>query len=250
MAYIEVTATTTSSITARLNGLDTSYSGAARTAYWYCSSSASAVPVASDLAATQTLGNQIAAGNTVTVTGRSADSTYYLRAVVNNGTDTWDIKLDAKGRRAAATTASSGGGGGGGSTTTVAQWDWQSSELNRNAKKALYGELPAAYFDSGVWNALVDKIREVQIALGLPWLTYYAAEAKTMAPVGASFSAVMFNSALYNIHQHNSGSMNLGNDLYYVSRGDRIYGKLVINLARLLNMWIVVQDLDSGPVIT
>ena len=246
MAYIEVTATTTSSITARLNGLDTSYSGATRTAYWFCSTSASAVPVSSDLMATQTLANQSSAGGTVTITGRSADTTYYLRAVVNNGTDSWDITQDQSGRRAAATTKSQAESGG--ENPTVELWDWQKTPTRQNAKKALYGQLPAAYFDSGVWNALVSKIRQVQAALGLPWLTDYATQGKTMAAAGETFSAVKFNSALYNVHHYTGGQ--LGSGLYYVSRGDRIYGQLVINLAIALNAWIYTQDLDSGPIVT
>lgn len=74
MAGISLVSTTSSSITVRLTGLDSGYSQATRTCYWY---------VDSRQVKTTTLANQITQSPTVTFTGLDSDTRYTISCEIN-----------------------------------------------------------------------------------------------------------------------------------------------------------------------
>lgn len=75
MAYITATSTTSSSITVKLAGLDTGYSGSARTVYWYINGT---------YKTSKSLSNGVSSGAAYTFTGLSAGTFYEIEADVYN----------------------------------------------------------------------------------------------------------------------------------------------------------------------
>ena len=108
MAYISLYDSTSSSLTVRLSGMDTSYNQVGRIASWYLNNSS---------LKTQNLNNGISQSPTVTWTGLNSSTTYAIKCVVtgvdNNGNATqWNFS-------ASFTTDSSGSGGGCGSCQSI-----------------------------------------------------------------------------------------------------------------------------------
>ena len=87
MAYIEVTSTSETTITVRMNGLATGYNQGIRTVYWY---------IDSVMDGTSTLPNQVAYGGSYTFRGLDAGTSYHIQAEIKaTGLDVW-FETDAE----------------------------------------------------------------------------------------------------------------------------------------------------------
>lgn len=114
------------------------------------------------------------------------------------------------------------------STIQVGFWSWHSNELN-----ALQNNGSTLAITYTRWNELVDKINAVCLAANESWLNDYTTLSGAKASgSGTPLTALMFNSARYNI-----GSR-VSTGIAEVSTGDIIYGWYFITLQDKLNQWI------------
>lgn len=216
MAYIQITSTTESTISARMTGLDTSWNEGTRTVYWY---------IDGVMDGTSTLPNGVSSGGSYTFRGLEPSTDYEIQAEVKaaTGLDIWfseTARTDDP-------------------EIQVDPWSWTSS--NGSASSAQTQRAYDALFDHGylsdfsylVWNDLCDKVQEVLDATGDSWDSEYASyNATRMSSNNRQLTARRFNSLRFNIGSHESTG------IQEVSKGDTVYGWYFTTLANSLNRWI------------
>ena len=140
--------------------------------------------------------------------------------------------------------------------STFEAWDWEKDEDTRRAYEAITKGGFCSEFKITVWNALVDKLKEVLDAIGAEWIdqytTYYGARLEGTYP---QLTAKKFNSVRYNIESHVGTTWRWSYDETfqgYVGRDDfkgvrdvswyqdpdTVYGIYFVELARKLNLMI------------
>ena len=214
MAYINTTSTSTS-ITARLYGLDTSYARDDRVCTWYLDGVKRG---------TSKLGASISSGGTYNFTNLKPSTTYEIHVEIT--AEGWSsvVELDTE----ASTTA-----------PEVDAWSWSDSNGSASASQtssaynAIRNKGKLSNFSYLVWNDMVDKVKEVQEAKGVEWKTKYASyNATKMSSSDKRLTAIRFNSLRYNIGFYYSTGIS---DVY---KGDTVYGSYFITLANCINNWI------------
>lgn len=123
MAGIDVVSKTSSSVTLRLSGLDTSWNGATRTVYWYLADGGYPTEDAYDFKGTTSISGSPSSGGSITFSGLEANTKYYIACMIYHGSNLLaekygEVKTDY---------ASSGGDGGDGGDTPT---EWTSPRYN------------------------------------------------------------------------------------------------------------------------
>lgn len=113
MAGIDVVSKTSSSVTLRLSGLDTSWNGATRTVYWYLADGGYPTEDSYDFKGTTSISGSPSSGGSITFSGLEANTNYYIACMVYHGSNLLaeiygEVKTDYE----------SSGGGDGGETPT------------------------------------------------------------------------------------------------------------------------------------
>lgn len=126
------------------------------------------------------------------------------------------------------------------SKPSVSKWDWRASngtaseEQTKKALLALQNRGLLSDFSYKVWNDLVDKIREIQEAKGVDWLTKYATyEGTKMSSTSNIITAKRFNSLKYNIGYYYSTGIK-----EVVSNVDIVQGWYFTRITKCINEWI------------
>ena len=110
----------------------------------------------------------------------------------------------------------------------VDPWSWTTAELNAFNNNGNFSVLTASR-----WNDFCDRINAICIAAGDSWITTYTTLSGAKASSsGVPLTALMFNSARYNI------GARVSTGISEVSTGDTIYGSYFITLQDKLNQWI------------
>lgn len=215
MAYIGISSTSTTSITAKLYGLDMAYASADRVCTWYLDGRRKG---------TSTLGAKVSSGGAYTFSGLDSGTSYDISVSITAPGWTITVELD--------TTAET-------DESAVEPWSWTSSNgsasssQTRAAYSAVRNQGSLNNFSYLVWNDMVDKVKEVLDATGNSWNSKYASYSATrMSASDKALTAKRFNSLQYNIGTHYSTG------IYDVSKGDTVYGDYFITLADCLNGWI------------
>lgn len=111
---------------------------------------------------------------------------------------------------------------------TVDHWEWTSAEYS-----ALTGNGPVATITYSRWNAMCDKVTEVQTAAGVSWDSYYLTLAQTKCTTSdKTLTAARFNSLRYNVGRYYATGIS------EVYTGDTVYGSLFVTLMSKVNDWI------------
>lgn len=213
MAYIQVTSTSETSITVRMNGLDTSWNEGIRTVYWY---------IDGTMDGTSTLQNQVSYGGSYTFRGLNAGTSYYIQAEVKaTGLDVW-FETNAQTNSA-----------------SIQPWSWSSSNGSATASEtqssynSLFNNGNVSDFSYKVWNDFCDKVYEVIQATGGSWNSQYTTyQNAKMSSSNRILTATKFNSLRKNI------DVGYNTDIGEVSTGDIVYGWYFTTFARCLNGWI------------
>ena len=114
MAGIDVVSKTSSSVTLRLSGLDTSWNGATRTVYWYLADGGYPTEDSYDFIGTTTISGSPSSGGKITFSGLESNKKYYIACMVYHGSNL----LAEKYGEVTTDYANSGGGDDGGDTPT------------------------------------------------------------------------------------------------------------------------------------
>ena len=130
MAYVAILSTNESSIRVRLDDCDTSYAASDRSLLWYLDGV---------LKTTTSLGAYAYSSSAYTFSGLSANTSYYIEAVVTNGR--WSASFTA--------TAQTSGI----SALRPTNWTWTSDETNAFNNKGSTKALSRVR-----WNAFLDRI--------------------------------------------------------------------------------------------
>ena len=110
----------------------------------------------------------------------------------------------------------------------VEPWYWNTVELNAFNGHGNFSVLTALR-----WNDFCDRINATCIAASGSWITDYTTLSGAKASSsGVALTALMFNSARYNI------GARVSTGIAEVSTGDTIYGWYFITLQDKLNQWI------------
>jgi len=136
------------------------------------------------------------------------------------------------------------------------EWNWEKDDDTKRAYEAITNGGFCSEFKITVWNALVDKLKEVLDAIGAEWIdqytTYYGAKLEGNYP---QLTARKFNSVRYNIESHvgttwrwsydDSFQGYVGRDDFkgvrdvsWYQQPDTVYGIYFVELARKLNLMI------------
>lgn len=215
MAYIGITSTTESSITAKLFGLDTNYASSDRVCTWYLNGNRKG---------TSTLGANVSSGGAYTFKGLNAGTSYDISVSITAPGWTITVELDTSAETDAA---------------SIDPWSWSASNGSASASqtKAAYSAIrnkgSLSDFSYLVWNDMVDKVKEILDATGDIWNSRFASYSATrMSSSDKKLTATRFNSLRYNIGLRYS----TGIDTVY--SGDIVYGWYFTTLANCINNWI------------
>jgi len=143
-------------------------------------------------------------------------------------------------------------------------WDWEKDEDTRRAYEAITKGGFCSEFKITVWNALVDKVKEVLDAIGAEWNdkfgSYYLTKLEGKYP---ELTARKFNAVRYNIECCVGSTWRWSYDesfIGYVGRDDfkgvrdvswyqdpdTVYGVYFVELARKLNLMITTLKGDAN----
>ncbi len=112
--------------------------------------------------------------------------------------------------------------------TKPSHWSWTSAESTALSN---HGQVSTITYLR--WNAMVDKVREVQIFMGYSWDTRYLVYDATRCQLNNRvLTAARFNSINYNVMIFYSTHVPL------VSSGDPVLGSYFIQLMSKVNDWI------------
>ncbi len=215
MAYIKVTSVTETTISVKLNGLDTAYVSSDRVCTWYLNGVRKG---------TSKLGAKVSTGGDFVFKNLTAGTSYDISVDITAPSWTMKVSLDAS-----ATTEKA----------KITPWSWTASN-----GKASSSQTQAAYravryngylssFSYLVWNDMADKVKEILDANKQSWDSSFASFAATkMSNRDKTLTASRFNALRHNIGQH------YPTGIYPVSRGDTVYGWYFITLANCINYWI------------
>lgn len=215
MAYIKITSTGESYITAAVYGLDSSYSKDDRVCTWYLDGSKKG---------TSFLGAEISSGGSYRFSGLDSGTSYEI--MVSITAPGWTI--DPVELYEYATT----------DKPSIELWSWTSSNGDASATqtKAAYTAITekrsTGNFSYLVWNDMLAKVYEILDATGSSWNSKYASYSATKMYSGGTLTATKFNSLRYNIGIRYSTGIN---DVY---KGDIVYGSYFVTLANCINGWI------------
>lgn len=217
-AYIEIMSTGSTSITVRLNGLQTSYAYNDRKCQWFLNG----------VAKTQiSFGAGLSYAAQYTFSGLTPNTTYEIMAIIT-------------------------GDAGGGFTKTlyeyattlnIPKWTWTDANYSGsghatatqtiNAYNALTNNGYTEEFSYLVWNDMCQKVNDVLYNAGYSWDTTFASYVNTkITGSGQCLTAAQFNSLKQNIGSHYSTG------IPDVSSGDLMYGSYFITLMSKVNSWI------------
>lgn len=224
MAYIGTTVTS-SSITATVYGLDSSYSYAGRTCAWYLNGTFQRFV---------SLGANVSSGGAILLSGLSSSTTYTLACTIYGieGSVTSVVIPSTTATTSASTTPTPDPDP---PAVVVSKWSWYAS--NRSATATQTSTARTAVISNGlltnfsylVWNDMVDKVMEIRESKGYSWNSNYATYSNTKMSSGSKLlTATRFNSLRYNA------------DTSYarVYSDDDIYGSYFTDLTDRMNTWI------------
>lgn len=211
MAYI-VTTVTSTSITAYVAGLDTSYWENDRICNWNIGG----------ISLTSSLPGRVSSGGSVTLNNLQPNTSYNISLII-----TFDRLAPVTVPGTSATTSS------GGSVDpptppkpTVNLWTWYGSNGSASASQtqqaytAISNKQVTTNFSYLVWNDMVDKVNEILVAKKYGWSSAYASiNATKMSYYDKTLTATRFNSLRYNLAQLRNFY-----DVPYASTGDIVRG--------------------------
>lgn len=211
-AQIMILSATSTSVTVKIVGLQSTYPNADRYCYWYLNGVYNGTFV---------LGAYITESQAYTFVGLTPSTTYNIYVEID--TINWTTPVVLYG---AITTVAA----------AVKKWSWIESNGNATALQTqiAYGAITnkgaVSDFSYLVWNDLVDKVLEARRSRGWDWNNNYADYGSTkMSYYDKTLTAARFNAVRYNI-----GSM-YSTGIQEVYTNDTVYGSYFITLVNSLN---------------
>lgn len=245
MASIYVYSVSSTSISVRLTGLQTSGVDYTRKCTWAAYEKSTNNAAASGNSYITQGAEQ---GGDITLSGLSPNTAYMVYCTVYR-TDTGEFLASIP--SVDVTTNSSGGGGGSsggdsGETTTVTKWDWFGvngdawAEETTAAYNAITNKTATTNFSRYVWNDMVAKVYDIAMASTKYWDSDYAFHYETlMSQKPYELTAVKFNSLRNNIELvGNYVGLGYRTGIGVVAPGDVVRGEFFITLTNYMNACI------------
>ena len=238
-AGISIYSKTSSSVTLRLTGLDTSWTNGTRDVYWYLGSANGGIPTENAYYKTKstTLADGVSSGGDVTFSGLQASTQYGIYCEIYHGSEF------LKGLQGYVTTSSESGGG----TVSIAKWSWTASNGSASADEtnasylAVRNKTEITNFSYLVWNDMVDKVNETLTAFNDEWYTTYGSLANTkMTATDRTLTAKRFNALRYNIENcyYAGDDTEVDTGIGKVKPGEDVLGSYFTKMMSTLNSCI------------